>query len=750
MPALNKRTIKVPDDYVRRIYLNQYRSAWIRAATSVFILLLTFGASLFQVITANNLMGIGAAVVFLCLMNPPLILLLKHSKSVTFSNIVSFVVSFSEITGYTIIIYFLGGIKSLWLSLIYVVLIYYVGMIGPRWRTFSVATCCWAVLSSAVALEYFGFIPSQAPFDFPRLSGRYQTAILVAVAVYLYGVAFVSDYMGALLRKRKKELKQANLELGQNAAKLKQAEKELRKSYVQLEKRVEERTTQLVQTNERLRQEIADRRQAEKALSASEETYRELINGMNETVWVIDFNGDLIDVNNTAIELLGYSKEELLTIGLYGIDSTLTRDDIKALVSSMPSDKLQIFETSHTTKDGRTFPVEVYSSLLTYQGKQAILSIARDITDRKRAEEELRKSEEYFKAIIQNSPGIILIVDKLGTITYASPSVEHVLGYGPDELIGTRTLDLIVSDDKERAIADFGRALLVKDSLIPNSFRMKHNNGTERTLEGVGNNLSDNPVVAGFVINISDVTERKQMEEELRTSRERLRALAGRLQAVREEERTQIAREIHDELGGALTGLKIDFSQLKRDALNIENEAVRASLLADIDPMITFTDTTIHTVRRIAMELRPGVLDDLGLVAALEWLLGDFQKRTGIRCEWIPSVEYIELDADLSTALFRIVQESLTNVTRHSGATEARVHLRAGSDSLILEIQDNGRGMEKEKIMDPTSLGFLGMRERALMFGGSFRVGGTPRTGTKVTVEIPLAQRGPDQEGDTG
>ena len=144
-------------------------------------------------------------------------------------------------------------------------------------------------------------------------------------------------------------------------------------------------------------------------------------------------------------------------------------------------------------------------------------------SERKRASEALRESEEYFKAIIQNSSDIILIVDKLGTITYASPSVERFLGYGPDELIGKRTLDLIVSDDKPRAIADFGRALLIKEVLIPNVFRIRHKNGTERILEGIGKNLLDNPIVAGFVMNVRDITERKQAEEALRESEERLR-----------------------------------------------------------------------------------------------------------------------------------------------------------------------------------------------------------------------------------
>ncbi len=143
--------------------------------------------------------------------------------------------------------------------------------------------------------------------------------------------------------------------------------------------------------------------------------------------------------------------------------------------------------------------------------------------ERKKTAEALWRSEEYFKAIIQNSSDIVLIVDKLGTITYASPSVERFLGYGPDELIGKRSLDLIVSDDKPRVIADFGRALLIKEILIPNVFRIRHKDGTEHILEGVGKNLLDNPIVAGFVLNVRDITERKQTEKQLQDTLESLR-----------------------------------------------------------------------------------------------------------------------------------------------------------------------------------------------------------------------------------
>ena len=373
--------------------------------------------------------------------------------------------------------------------------------------------------------------------------------------------------------------------------------------------------------------------------------------------------------------------------------------------------------------------------------------------DRLRVEEALRRSEENFRRSLDDSPLGVRIVTVEGETIYANRAILDIYGYDSIEELNTTPLKKRYTPE---SYAEFQirREKRKRGDYGPSEYEISivRKDGEVRQLQVFRKEILWDGEKQ-FQVIYQDITERKQAEEELRASREQMRALAGRLQAVREEERTQIAREIHDELGGALTGLKIDFSLLTRAALKIENETVRTSLLAGMDSMIKFIDATIHTVRRIAMELRPGVLDDLGLVAALEWQLKDFEKRTGIRCEFFPPVEDISLDADLSTALFRIFQEALTNVARHSGATEVHVRLRADADSSTLEVEDNGKGIEKEKILSSKSLGLLGMRERAQMFGGRITVTGTPGTGTKVTVEIsPVEKRkmDRDQEGDAG
>jgi signal transduction histidine kinase len=230
----------------------------------------------------------------------------------------------------------------------------------------------------------------------------------------------------------------------------------------------------------------------------------------------------------------------------------------------------------------------------------------------------------------------------------------------------------------------------------------------------------------------TEIEDRKQAEDALRCSLEELRALAARLQSVREEERTRVAREIHDELGQALTGIKLESASLIRELAGVaKQQSNRAEFIAKL------ADETIHAVRRIATELRPGILDDMGLAAAVEWVAEEFQARTGTKVQLtLPEVD-LTIGRECATALFRILQEILTNVARHANATQVNVRLVKEQGSLILEVHDNGKGVSKEELSAGRSLGILGMRERALLLGGKLAISGAPAFGTTVTVRIP-------------
>ncbi len=239
------------------------------------------------------------------------------------------------------------------------------------------------------------------------------------------------------------------------------------------------------------------------------------------------------------------------------------------------------------------------------------------------------------------------------------------------------------------------------------------------------------------VLRRQDIAKRKRVELELTSSRQQLRNLAVHTQSAREEERKSVARQVHDELGQLLTVLKMDLSWLGK---RLPEE--RILLLEKTKTMSKLVDKTIQTVRRVSTELRPGLLDNLGLTAAIEWHAEEFQNWTGITCKVTSGCANAILGQDLSTTIFRVFQEALLNVARHANATEVKVSLRKEDGRLVLEISDNGIGITKEEIADPKSFGLIGIRERILSWEGKVDIRGTPNNGTTVTASIPLDRGG--------
>lgn len=243
------------------------------------------------------------------------------------------------------------------------------------------------------------------------------------------------------------------------------------------------------------------------------------------------------------------------------------------------------------------------------------------------------------------------------------------------------------------------------------------------------------PAVQRALREAAERRERKRAEDKVQRSYAQLRALTGYLQYVREEERTRIAREVHDELGQALTGLKLDLSWI---ATRLPKD--RRSVHLKLKTMSAHIDATVKTVRRIATELRPGILDDLGLLAAIEWQANEFQTRTGIQCTVTTTVTETIWDHSFTTAFFRIFQETLTNIIRHAKASRVEVQILEDGGRLILSVKDNGRGISEEEITNTRSLGLIGMRERAALLGGDITLSGAPGQGTTVIVRIPVPQ----------
>jgi len=244
----------------------------------------------------------------------------------------------------------------------------------------------------------------------------------------------------------------------------------------------------------------------------------------------------------------------------------------------------------------------------------------------------------------------------------------------------------------------------------------------------------------GIWILSRDIVRRRRAEEALWLSREELRSLAAHLQSIREDERGRMARDMHDELGRTMTAMKVGLSWLQKQIARFPGLEDTAAL-DRIMSLNELADATVKWVRRTAAELRPQVLDDLGIVAALEWQADEFRKRMGIRCNAHLPENELRLEPEQATALFRICQESLTNVARYAGATRVDVTLRLEDSTVTLEVQDNGKGIPKESLAGKGSFGILGMRERARAVGGEFEIHGLPGIGTTVIARTPLASR---------
>jgi len=351
-------------------------------------------------------------------------------------------------------------------------------------------------------------------------------------------------------------------------------------------------------------------------------------------------------------------------------------------------------------------------------------------------ERTLRESQQRYRSVFENTGTATMIIEEDMTISMVNTEWEKLSGYSKKEVEGKKKwTEFVYKEDLER-MEERHRKMRGKGAQTLNEyeFRFFDRHGNVKDILGKTGVI---PITKGRVVSWLDITERKQAEAELKRSQEELRNLTAHLQSVREEERRSLARDIHDDLGQALTALKMDLSLLSKKFPKDQKP-----LLDRTQAISKLMDTSIETVKRISTELRPGVLDDLGLTAAIEWQAEEFEHRTGITCEVTSDPRDIILDRDRSTAIFRIFQESLTNVARHAQATRVTASLKEKAGTLELKVRDNGRGITKEQISDPKSFGIIGMRERVYAWEGQVTVKSAPGQGTTVAVRIPLAKEG--------
>ena len=479
---------------------------------------------------------------------------------------------------------------------------------------------------------------------------------------------------------------------------------------------------------------ITERKRAEEALRESEARFRAIFKDAAIGIALVDMHGHPVESNPAFQKMLGYSKLELAQMAFTEYTHPADSQGDWSLFTELVEGRRDQYQLDKRfcRKDGQIVCGRLSASLVRGQGGEPkyALGMVEDISQRKQAEEALRVSEAKFRALSECAAAAIFIYQGNGFL-YANPAMEVITGYSLDELLGMSFWEIAHPDVRElvreRELAREGR----ERTPLRYEIEIVTKAREERWLDfsGARFELQGSLAVVGIAF---DVTERKRVEGKLRDLVGQLHALADRLQTVREEERTSLAREIHDELGQALTAIKMDLGSIFRELGDNAKPLAGAP-----ESILKLVDQTIRTVRRIASQLRPGILNNLGLPDAIEWATEEFQTRTGIKCHLEMQEGGIVLDRERTTAIFRIFQETLTNVTRHSGASELQVRLYRQNANTILEVRDNGVGIQPQHLIDTASLGILGMRERALALAGQFEIAGRPGEGTTVSVSIP-------------
>ena len=441
-------------------------------------------------------------------------------------------------------------------------------------------------------------------------------------------------------------------------------------------------------------------------------------------------NGDILDVNGIACTMLGYGKEELLAIKIRDLFFEEDLQQVPLKYQEVLEGKTVMSERRLKRKDGTPLLVELNVKTIT---GGSLLCVFRDITERKAHLQKIRESEENYRGLVENTHDYVARYDRNYRFLYMSPAGRKFLQFVQGEILGKNLQELgfpaALAADGERLIA-----------LVFTSGEMQQGIRELQTPAGISYletrlfpEFDDQGKVRSVITYTHDITEKRRVEIELESSRQELRELSSYLQSIREEERTVIAREIHDELGQQLTGLKMDIFWLSNKIIPA-GEPVQHKI-KDIFELI---DGIIDSVRRIAAELRPSTLDNLGLAEAMEWQSTEFANRTGLQIQFQSGIQDLAIPPDLATGLFRIYQEALTNIIRHAGAATVSATLELEMDWLILKIRDDGRGFDPGKLRNKKTWGLLGMKERALMMGGKYEIASGPMEGTCIIVSVPL------------
>jgi len=496
---------------------------------------------------------------------------------------------------------------------------------------------------------------------------------------------------------------------------------------------------QLADELQRLQKQIALLKSREKKHLFENDLFRSLEKNPQIGIYLIQ-SGKFLFANQHLINILGYPEDELWKMKALQIvhpeDQARVHENALAMLQGKSPAP---YEYRVLTRDGDVRWVSESLETISYQGKRTVLGISIDVTDKVTARQKFAELEALEATILDSIPHAVIGL-KNRRVIFANDGLYAVFGWKAEELVGQTTRVLFRSDEEyEHAAIKNLYATLEGQRIFRTEFTYRHKNGNDViclvSASRIGAGLKDR----GVVVTYEDITERKNAEKELARFHEQIRSHAAHLEAVREEERTNIARELHDELGQLLTVLNMDLVLMSKKV-----PGDQLFLLEKIAGMIKLVEMIMESLKRISMALRPDLLDHLGLASAIEWQADNFQKHTGIRCNLAIEIKRINVIPDLATAIYRIFQETLTNIARHAEATKVSVSLKKRQGRIALKVSDNGRGITGEQQSKSDAFGLIGIRERAYHWGGEIKINGKEGKGTTVSVSIPLP--GKDEE----
>ena len=480
------------------------------------------------------------------------------------------------------------------------------------------------------------------------------------------------------------------------------------------------------------------RRGGNQTESETEKRYRLLAENVADVICALDLDMRVTYVSPSVTHVLGYSVDEGLgqyweqwiETALTPTSAAIVAKDFREIRESVTQGQEQTFKSwtmdlQFIRKDGSTIWTESKVSILhSPDGKPVgFIGIVRDIAERRRA-------QELFKTLANNSP-IAVYIAQDGKLQFVNSQFQHHAGLGEADLLGTDASRFILPEDRG-TVKQLAEAMLKGERPNPYEYRFVGRGGRIKWVMEQLASIQHNgkPATLGTFM---DITERKQSEETLVRSESQLRLLSQRILEVQEEERARIARELHDQLGQELVALKIEAVVLMEELSKSPRLRERARGVLDL---IDRLDTTAH---RIAVSIRPEILDKLGLVKAIQWYAEDFERRSGISCPVEAPNDELVLPKSVSTCAYRILQEALVNVWKHSRASQAKVKVTSGHGVVNISVSDNGVGMDLGRLSEGTSLGLLGMRERASLVGGKITIRRNRGVGLRVAAHLPLS-----------